>query len=217
MSGRDPTTITTGAMTYQLRRLRLNGLIAPPNNFRYCVTDLGCRVALFFTRTSTAFCDLASPPHCQRCEPLLAPLRNALDRLVSLLRSRPAKAPTPWTSARSSPLRFVKPSNFGAHIAVSKLDRLNRDVHFISGPMTKLVPFIVAQLGRNDIYAALAEKERAMISETHEECACQGQATRHRSWQPKCRQDEHRSRCGSRRQAKGLSSRRCPIAKLLSG
>jgi DNA invertase Pin-like site-specific DNA recombinase len=59
----------------------------------------------------------------------------------------------------------------GAHIAVSKLDRLSRDVHFISGLMTKRVPFIVAQLGRNvdpfmlHIYAALAEKERAMISE----------------------------------------------------
>ena len=59
----------------------------------------------------------------------------------------------------------------GAHIAVSKLDRLSRDVHFISGLMSKRVPFIVAQLGRNvdpfmlHIYAALAEKERAMISE----------------------------------------------------
>jgi DNA invertase Pin-like site-specific DNA recombinase len=52
----------------------------------------------------------------------------------------------------------------GAHIAVSKLDRLSRDVHFISGLMTKRVPFIVAQLGRNvdpfmlHIYAALARK-----------------------------------------------------------
>src|SRR5262245_8356421 len=37
----------------------------------------------------------------------------------------------------------------GAHIVVSKLDRLSRDVHFISGLMTKRVPFIVTQLGRN--------------------------------------------------------------------
>jgi DNA invertase Pin-like site-specific DNA recombinase len=50
---------------------------------------------------------------------------------------------------------------------VSKLDRLSRDIHFISGLMTKRVPFIVAQLGRNvdpfmlHIYAALAEKESA--------------------------------------------------------
>jgi DNA invertase Pin-like site-specific DNA recombinase len=51
------------------------------------------------------------------------------------------------------------------------LDRLSRDVHFISGLMTKRVPFIVAALGKNvdpfmlHIYAALAEKERSMISE----------------------------------------------------
>jgi DNA invertase Pin-like site-specific DNA recombinase len=54
---------------------------------------------------------------------------------------------------------------------VSKLDRLSRDVHFISGLMSKRVQFIVTQLGGNvdpfmlHIYAALAEKERAMISE----------------------------------------------------
>jgi DNA invertase Pin-like site-specific DNA recombinase len=51
------------------------------------------------------------------------------------------------------------------------LDRLSRDVHFISGLMTKRVSFIVAVLGKNvdpfmlHIYAALAEKERALISE----------------------------------------------------
>ena len=56
-------------------------------------------------------------------------------------------------------------------IIVSRLDRLSRDVHFISGLMSKRVPFIVAQLGRDvdpfmlHIYAALAEKERALISE----------------------------------------------------
>jgi DNA invertase Pin-like site-specific DNA recombinase len=69
----------------------------------------------------------------------------------------------------SAALRKAK--QLGAHIVVSKLDRLSRDVHFISGLMSKRVPFIVTQLGRNvdpfmlHIYAALAEKERAMISE----------------------------------------------------
>jgi hypothetical protein len=32
-------------------------------------------------------------------------------------------------------------------VAVSKLDRLSRDVHFISGLMTHRVPFLVAELG----------------------------------------------------------------------
>jgi DNA invertase Pin-like site-specific DNA recombinase len=53
---------------------------------------------------------------------------------------------------------------------VAKLDRLSRDVHFISGLMTHKTPFIVAELGADadpfmlHLYAALAEKERAMIS-----------------------------------------------------
>ncbi len=51
LSGRDPNAISQGAMTYQLRRLRLHGLIERlPNSFRYRVTDFGFRAALFFTR-----------------------------------------------------------------------------------------------------------------------------------------------------------------------
>jgi DNA invertase Pin-like site-specific DNA recombinase len=34
-------------------------------------------------------------------------------------------------------------------VAVSKLDRLSRDVHFISGLMTHRVPFLVADLGES--------------------------------------------------------------------
>lgn len=55
-------------------------------------------------------------------------------------------------------------------IGVSKLDRLSRDVHFISGLMTKRVPFLVAAIGINadpfmlHIYAAFAEKERNDIA-----------------------------------------------------
>jgi len=55
-------------------------------------------------------------------------------------------------------------------IAVAKLDRLSRDVHFVSGLMAQRVPFLVAELGPDvdpfilHLFAALAEKERAMIS-----------------------------------------------------
>ncbi|WP_398467997.1 recombinase family protein [Tardiphaga sp.] len=57
-----------------------------------------------------------------------------------------------------------------APIIVAKLDRLSRDVHFISGLMSHRTPFIVAELGADadpfmlHLYAALAEKERNMIS-----------------------------------------------------
>ena len=33
------------------------------------------------------------------------------------------------------------------HVAVAKLDRLSRDVHFISGLMAHRIPFVVAELG----------------------------------------------------------------------
>ncbi len=54
---------------------------------------------------------------------------------------------------------------------VAKLDRLSREVHFIAGLMAQRVAFVVAELGADvdpfmlRIYAALAEKERRMISE----------------------------------------------------
>jgi DNA invertase Pin-like site-specific DNA recombinase len=54
-------------------------------------------------------------------------------------------------------------------IGVAKLDRLSRDVHFISGLMAHRVPFLVVELGAEvdpfilHLFAALAEKERTMI------------------------------------------------------
>lgn len=55
-------------------------------------------------------------------------------------------------------------------VAVAKLDRLSRDVHFISGLMAHRVPFLVSELGPDvdpfvlHLYAALAEKERTLIA-----------------------------------------------------
>jgi DNA invertase Pin-like site-specific DNA recombinase len=54
-------------------------------------------------------------------------------------------------------------------VIVAKLDRLSRDVAFISGLMARGVPFIVSELGADvdpfvlHLYAALGEKERKMI------------------------------------------------------
>jgi DNA invertase Pin-like site-specific DNA recombinase len=56
-------------------------------------------------------------------------------------------------------------------VIVAKLDRLSRDVAFVSGLMAQRVPFVVAELGADadpfmlHLYAALAEKERRLISE----------------------------------------------------
>ena len=59
----------------------------------------------------------------------------------------------------------------GGPVVVAKLDRLSRDVAFVSRLMAEKVGFIVAELGSDvdsfmlHIYAAVAEKERRLISE----------------------------------------------------
>jgi DNA invertase Pin-like site-specific DNA recombinase len=67
-------------------------------------------------------------------------------------------------------------------IVVAKLDRLSRDVAFIAGLMSQRIPFVVAELGPDidpfilHIYAALAQKERAMISARTKEALAQAKA-----------------------------------------
>lgn len=67
----------------------------------------------------------------------------------------------------------------GATIVVAKLDRLSRDVHYISGLMKHNVPFIVAELGKDvpsfmlHIYASFAELERSMIRKRVKESLAQ--------------------------------------------
>ena len=61
-------------------------------------------------------------------------------------------------------------SAYRSPIVVAKLDRLSRDVAFISGLMAQGVPFIVTEIPNADpfmlhIYAAVAEQERTKISE----------------------------------------------------
>jgi DNA invertase Pin-like site-specific DNA recombinase len=66
-------------------------------------------------------------------------------------------------------LREAKSSR--SPLIVSRLDRLSRNVHFITGLMEHKVHFLVAALGRDcdnftlHIYASLAEQERKMMSE----------------------------------------------------
>src|SRR4051812_16897510 len=72
----------------------------------------------------------------------------------------------------------------GVHcpVIVAKLDRLSRDVAFISGLMAQKVPFIVAELGVDTdpfllhLYAALAEKERSLISKRTKEALAAAKA-----------------------------------------
>ena len=83
--GLDPTHYCLGRMTYDLRRLRLHGIIERiPRSHRYQLTPQGVRIALFFSRTYTRLLrpklaeiiPTSAPPAC-------SPLRVAFDRLTA--------------------------------------------------------------------------------------------------------------------------------------
>jgi hypothetical protein len=91
--GKDSQTWTQGKMTYQLRRLRLHGLIErQEGTHRYEVTDRGLRIGLFFTRSYArvirpGLSEIISPP------PLpSAPLRQAMDRFEKAIDDHVARA-----------------------------------------------------------------------------------------------------------------------------
>ncbi len=66
---------------------------------------------------------------------------------------------------------LAKAARLKCPVIVSKLDRLSREVAFISGLMARGVPFIVAELGADvdpfvlHLFAALSQKERQLISQ----------------------------------------------------
>jgi DNA invertase Pin-like site-specific DNA recombinase len=69
-----------------------------------------------------------------------------------------------------------------APVIIAKLDRLSRDVHFISGLMVQRIPFIVTELGPDvdpfmlHIHAAVAEKERERIAQRTREALAAAKA-----------------------------------------
>jgi len=78
LQGRDPATYRAGAMTYDLRRLRLHGLIERvPRRHRYCITPTGARVAMFYVRLYTR----ALRPACSLQPIASVRAQHAFDRL----------------------------------------------------------------------------------------------------------------------------------------
>jgi hypothetical protein len=83
---RNPETLGQGAMTYQLRRLRLHGMIErQPNTHCYHVIVAGFRTALFFTRTYNRLLrpGLAAALPAHRAVP--TPLKQAFDKIDARL------------------------------------------------------------------------------------------------------------------------------------
>jgi hypothetical protein len=82
LSARDPEAISQGAITYQLRRLRLHGLIERlPHSFRYHVTAFGFRAALFFTRLYNHLLCPGLAAAIPALRAVDAPLKRAFDKL----------------------------------------------------------------------------------------------------------------------------------------
>jgi hypothetical protein len=87
LMGQDPSTYRQGRMTYDLRRLRLHGLIEKvPKSNRYTVTAKGIRVALFFSK---AYARLLRPGLSQMMRPTplpkQLPLAKAMRRVEALI------------------------------------------------------------------------------------------------------------------------------------
>jgi hypothetical protein len=93
--GKDPNQCTQGQMTYQLRRLRLHGLIQrQPQSHSYRVTDEGLRIALFFTQSYARF---VAPGLAQVASPVLppnTPLQRAFAQVQRAMDQLSARVPS---------------------------------------------------------------------------------------------------------------------------
>jgi len=97
--GRDLSTYSAGSMTYDLRRLRLHGVIARvPGSFRYTLTADGMRLAFGLSRIylrllQPAWADLLAPTNA-----LPSSLRTALHQLDAALHQLHTDTPAPLPS-----------------------------------------------------------------------------------------------------------------------
>jgi hypothetical protein len=90
LRGQPAATITAGQMTYDLRRLRVHGLIERiPHSHRYRLTDTGLQQAMFLTRVHDRILRTGLAELCDQHPPRQSPLataardyRHALDRLA---------------------------------------------------------------------------------------------------------------------------------------
>jgi len=110
LSGRDPASISQGAITYQLRRLRLHGLIARiPNSWRYRVTEFGLRIALFFTRTYNRLLRSALAAAIPALRAIAAPLQRAFNTLTAQINTTIKQAQlAPQNLTHSRQVAFLK-------------------------------------------------------------------------------------------------------------
>jgi hypothetical protein len=81
--GLDPANYPLGKMTYDLRRLRLHGIMERiPHSHRYQITPNGLRIALFFSRTYARLLRPKLAEIMPAVPPSQSALRSAFDRLT---------------------------------------------------------------------------------------------------------------------------------------
>lgn len=89
LSGQPPQSMTPGRMTYDLRRLRLHGMIERiARTHRYQVTDFGLRVALFFTRVQARLIRPALSEFMPHSPPVDSKFRQAFEKLEAEINHR---------------------------------------------------------------------------------------------------------------------------------
>ena len=89
LSGEPPATMTPGRVSYDLRRLRLHGMIERlPGTHRYRVTETGLRVALFFTRVHARLFRPALSEFMPHSPPVDSQLRQAFEKLEAEINHR---------------------------------------------------------------------------------------------------------------------------------
>jgi DNA invertase Pin-like site-specific DNA recombinase len=106
-------------------------------------------------------------------------------------------------------------------IIAAKLDRISRDVHFISGLMVHKVPFIVAELGADadpfmlHLYAALAEKERMLISARTKAALAAKKAAGAKLGNPRAAETVGRAHAANRAAADEFAANVLPIVRAI--
>lgn len=106
-----------------------------------------------------------------------------------------------------------------APVIVAKLDRLSRDVAFIAGLMAQRIPFIVTELGTDadpfmlHLYAALAEKERALIAQRTREALAAAKARGTRLGNPHIAEAQAKGSASVARQADDFAANVLPVIR----
>ena len=110
--GQDPDQYSAGRMTYDLRRLRLHGIVQRiPHSHRYELTPLGLRVALLFSRTYARILRPTLAEIMPNAPPSASPIRATFDKLEHLIAA----------ACKEANLARLKLDSFAIHFMVQVL------------------------------------------------------------------------------------------------